>query len=135
MPDDVAFQVEGLSELRRTLKQIADDAPKALREANLTASRRIVEVALPNVPVRTGRLKGTVKAMASATGARMKAGGTTAVPYAPAVHWGTGPRPGMRGPHNIRRRAFLWDAREKLAGEVRDEYERQLEALIDRVAR
>lgn len=132
--DEPVIKVEGLTELRRTLKRLGDDAAKQLREANLAAARTIVDSALPNVPVVSGRLRGSVKALASQTAARMKAG-SAAVPYAAAVHWGTGPRPGLRGPHNIRRRAFLWDARERLAGEVRDRYERDLEALIDRTVR
>lgn len=132
--DEPVIKVEGLTELRRTLKRLGDDAAKQLREANLAAARTIVDSALPNVSVVSGRLRGSVKALASQTAARMKAG-SAAVPYAAAVHWGTGPRPGLRGPHNIRRRAFLWDARERLAGEVRDRYERDLEALIDRTVR
>jgi HK97 gp10 family phage protein len=134
MANDITIQVEGLSELRRSLKRLSKEAPKQLREANLAAAETIVRSALPNVPVRTGRLKRTVKALATQTASRMKAGSGT-VPYAAAVHWGTGPRPGERGPHNIRRRAFLWDAREKLLREVRDEYEKELEALIDRTVR
>lgn len=135
MADDLGIQVEGLSELRRTLKRFADDAPKAMREANLAAARTVIAAALPNVPVRSGALKRTIKPLASATAARMKLGGTNAVPYAAAVHWGTGPRPGLRGPHKIRRRAFLWDARQSLSREVRDQYERDLEALITRTVR
>jgi HK97 gp10 family phage protein len=134
MADDITIQVEGLSELRRSLKRLSKEAPKQLREANLAAAEIIIASALPNVPVRTGRLKRTVKALATQTASRMKAGSGT-VPYAAAVHWGTGPRPGERGPHNIRRRAFLWDAREKLLREVRDQYEKELEALIDRAVR
>jgi hypothetical protein len=132
--DEVTIKVEGLRELNKALKKLADEAPKALREANLAAARAIVADALPKVPIRSGRLKGTVKALASTTASRMKAG-SAAVPYAQAVHWGTGPRPGLPGPHNIRRNAFLWDARQRLLKEVRDEYEKELEELIDRVAR
>lgn len=135
MADDISIKVEGLRDLNRTLKQISDDAPKALKEANLKAAKAIVSDALPKVPVRTGALKGTVKALATTTASRMKAGGTVSVPYAPAVHWGTGPREGLRGPHNIKRRAFLWDARQKLLWEVRDDYEKELENLIDRTVK
>lgn len=138
---DIDLRVEGLRDLNRTLKKIADDAPKVLKEANLKAARLIVADALPRVPVGTspydrhpGALKASIKALATPTTARMKAG-SAAVPYAPAVHWGTGPREGQKGPHNIKRNAFLWDAREKLLREVRDQYEKELEELITHATR
>jgi HK97 gp10 family phage protein len=139
--DEITIKVEGLRDLNKTLKRLADDAPKALRQANLAAAKAIVAEALPHVPVGTsqydrhqGALKKSVKALASATASRMKAG-SAAVPYAPAVHWGTGPRPGLKGPHNIKRNAFLWNARQRLLKEVRDEYEKELEALITKTVR
>lgn len=129
---DVKIRVENLAKLSRAFKTLGDDdAPRALKEANRQAAERVMQAALPNVPARSGALKASVRALGTPTTARMMAGGAQ-VPYAKAVHWGTGPRPGLRGPHNIKRRAFLWDAREKLAREVADEYERELRALVAR---
>lgn len=126
---DVAFTVTDLRRLAREMRQFSDEAVTSLKDANLRAAQRIVKEALPNVPVRTGRLKASVRASAGAQSAKMRAGGAR-VPYAPAVHWGTGPRTGRRGPHNIDRNPFLWNAREKLGREVRDQYERELDAVV-----
>ena len=132
---ELTIKVEGLYDLRKVLKQISDEAPKAITTANKNAATQIATEAARNAPVRTGKLRSSVKALATQTSARMKAGGTNAVPYAPAVHWGTGPREGLRGPHNIKPNPFLWNARQKLAAEVRKDYEDELSALIDRLVR
>lgn len=124
------MSIRGLPELRSGLKAISDQAPKELRKANLDAAKAVVARALPNVPVRTGKLRQSVKALATERAARMKAGGTVAVPYAPAVHWGTGSREGQRGPHNIKPNPFLWNARETLAKEMKADYEKVLEGVI-----
>lgn len=130
---NVAISVAGLPELNRLLRQIGDEmAQREVREANKAAAGKIVQRALGRVPVRSGRLKQSVRALATKRSARMLAGGAR-VPYAQAVHWGTGPRAGLRGPHNIRRNAFLWDARQELAAEVAQEYEAAIDGIIKRL--
>lgn len=131
----VSVQVEGAKELRATLRQLADkDLQKALREANKTVSQLVVDAALPNVPVRTGKLRASVKALATQTTAYGKAGKAN-VRYAPAVHWGTGPRPGLRGPHNIKRRPFLLDAAQKVTPKAVDAYQDAIQKLLDQAVR
>jgi HK97 gp10 family phage protein len=129
------LSIKGLPELRTGLKSISDTAPKQLRKANLDAAKAVISVAAAHAPVRTGKLRASVKALATQTAARMKAGGTTAVPYAPAVHWGTGPREGQKGPHNIKPNPFLWNARNQLAKQLKDDYERELEDVINSTVR
>lgn len=126
-------EIEGAKELRRALKQTGDaDLPKALREANRKAAELVVHAALPKVPVRSGRLKSSVKALASQSAGRAKAG-SARVPYGPAVHWGTGPRRGLRGPHNIARRPFLLDAAEQQTRQVGDTYQDEIERILERL--
>lgn len=133
MADDLAVNVEGLKELRRAIKETGDkELPKALQRANKAAAERVVRAALPNVPVRTGRLRSAVRATGSQSAGRALAGGAR-VPYAQAVHWGTGPRPGLRGPHDIKRRPFLWDAAQRQVGAVATEYEAEIDKLMDAV--
>lgn len=137
MANQPAIRVEGLRETRKWLRDLDDAVGKdMLKKAHKNLSDRLVDLALPNVPVGpTGNLKASVRGLGSLAAATGKAGGAR-VPYAAAVHWGTGPRPGMRGPHNIARRPFLWDAVEKLrASGAVEEYARQLEHILDRVTR
>ena len=125
------IEVEGLPDLLRTLRKVGDSGLRdAVKDANRQVARQVVDKALPNVPVRSGKLKRSVRALATQRDARVKAGGGP-VPYGPAVHWGTGPRRGKRGPHNIEGRPFLYDA----AQEVRQgrEAERAYREALERV--
>lgn len=118
-------RVEGLGELRRLLRHIGDaGVKKALREANKSASALVVEKALPNVPVRTGRLKRSVRALASQRDARAVAG-TASVPYAPPIHWGR-----VKGGF-IKARPFLWNAAQQHQQEAADVYEYEIQKLLD----
>lgn len=131
----VKIEVQGAKELRSILRQIGDkDLKTALREANKIVSQLVVAEALPNVPVRTGRLRQSVKALATLTTAYGKAG-SAAVAYAPAVHWGTGPRVGRKGPHNIARRPFLSDAADRVADRAAGAYQTAVQELLDRAVR
>lgn len=126
-----SIKVEGIKELRRAIKQIDDKGlAKALRLANKTAAERVVKTALPQVPVRTGALKGATRALASQASGRAVAGNTK-VPYAAAIHWGVGPREGQRGPHNIARRPFLWDAAQQDIPEIADDYGHEIDRIMD----
>lgn len=131
METPYTVRVENLKATQRELRKLGnEDARQAIRKAGKTAAEKVVDAALPNVPVRTGRLKASVRSVASVTSAAGKAGGAR-VPYAPAVHWGTGPRAGQRGPHNIPRRAFLWDAQQRMLGEITEAYEDEIEDIVN----
>lgn len=132
MANEPAVQVEGLREVRKGLKKLDDKAGKTmLAAAHKTLAEKVTTLAAPNVPVGpTGRLKASVRPLGTVAAATGKAGGAK-VPYAAAVHWGTGPRAGQRGPHNIKRRPFLLDALDKLEPDAADVYARELQRLID----
>lgn len=121
-PRNTTIRVEGLDELRRELRRLGDDQlPKQLREANKSVSTRLADAAAQKAPVKTGRLRASTRGLAGQRDAKVKAG-TARVPYAAAVHWGTGPRPGLTGPHNIARRPFIYDTAERLRDQLADEY-------------
>lgn len=129
-PRNATIRVDGLDELRRELRRTGDkELPKQLREANHAVSKRLAEAAALKAPVRTGRLRASVRGLAAQRDATVKAG-TARVPYAAAVHWGTGPRPGQRGPHNIARRPFIYEAAERMRDELADEYESIIEDMF-----
>lgn len=127
------------ADLRRALREIGDSGlKKTLREANKSAAEVVVEKALPKVPVRSGRLRRSVKALAGQKDAKVKAG-TKAVPYAAAIHWGrkrgnVGTPPGNRlGGNVIPGRPFLWDAAQQARPEAVAVYEREMAALLNHV--
>lgn len=125
------IQVENAKEIRKTFRATGDkELPKALRAAHKRVSELVVAEALPNVPERTGALRRTVKALATQTSAYGKAG-SAAVPYAQAVHWGTGPRPGLKGPHNIRRAPFLLNAAERITDDATALYLEAVQEILD----
>lgn len=118
--------VEGLREIRRDMRRIADaELNQELRDANKDIAQRIVAKALPNVPVRTGALKASVRALGNLGGAVGKAGGAR-VRYAAAIHWGW-PSRGMPA------RPFLKNAADNIEGSVVDDYERRILRLFDKV--
>jgi hypothetical protein len=122
------IEVRGARELRAELKA-AGEGLKDLKSANQTVGRTVGTAAGSDAPRRTGRLAAAWRAGAGAT----KATVTFSVPYAPAVHWGTGPRTGRRGPHNIARNPFAWDAAVRTQPEWLPTYEQAIDKLLDRV--
>lgn len=120
------IRVEGLAELRKELRRLADqDLKNELKDAHKAVSELIVKRALPKVPVLTGRLKASVRSLASQTAARGAVGGKR-LPYAPPIHWGW-------PAHNIPRRPFLLDALNESQSEGVDVYEQRLDRLLDKV--
>lgn len=93
-----AVRVEGLRELKRTMRQAGADMAD-LKEATAAAARTVATASIARAPHRTGRLAGSVKgnkAMNRATvGSRLVYGGP--------IHWGW---PG----HNIAPQPFIADA-------------------------
>lgn len=119
------IRVENAKALRSTLKDLGGkDLLGELKGAHKRVSDMLVAKALPNVPVRTGRLRRSVKALASQREARARAG-SASVPYAAAIHWGRKTR-GV-----IPARPFLWDAAQAIQDEAVDVYEKDVAALID----
>lgn len=133
MANQPAVRVEGLREVRRQLRDFEDKVgTDMLRDAHKTLAGRVVALAVPRVPVKTGALAASVRGLGSVTAATGKAGGAK-VPHAAAIHFGVGPRPGLPGPHNIKARPFLFDALNQLGPDAADEYAQRLTRLISRL--
>lgn len=127
MPIRPAVELHGVKEARRAFKNAKDkESLDALKAAHKEAAELVVRRALPNVPVLTGALKSTVKALASSASGRAKAGTPQRVPYGPPIHWGW-PR------RNIERRPFLWDALQDVRGHIDDIFLEALEKNLDLV--
>lgn len=126
MPVRPAIRVEGLDELRRNLRRVKDseldDEMKSIHQA---LAREIVDKALPNVPVRSGRLKASVRSAGTKRDAVGRVG-SASVPYAPIIHWGWPAR-------NITGRPFLREAAQQIERGVTDRYETEVAQMLDRV--
>lgn len=134
-----SVRVEGADELRRAIRAIKDkELGAALRDANKSAAQVVVDRALPNVPVLTGRLKASIRALGNQRGGTAKAG-TKAVPWAAPIHWGrrvgnVGRPPGNRmGGNPITGRPFLHDAARGAEAQVVDQYEQGIGRLMDAI--
>lgn len=82
------IEIEGLNELVRSFKNTEDHGLRsALALANQNAAEIVVDAALPDVPFKSGALRRSVQATATARSGKAVAGART-VPYAAAIHWG-----------------------------------------------
>lgn len=114
-----SVHVEGLDQLRRELRRVKDrELDQEMKQIHLDLAREVVDRALPNVPVRTGALKASVRAAGTVRDAIGRVG-KASVPYAPVVHWKYGP-------------PFLTDAAQQLERDIVDRYDRQVSEMLDR---
>lgn len=113
-------RAEGVDDLRRHLRQVKDKELDAeLKAIHGALAKEIVDLALPKVPVRSGRLKQSVRAAGTKADAIGRAG-SKAVPYAAKVHWKYGP-------------PFLTDAARRIETDVVDRvYDSRIADMLDR---
>ena len=128
---DAAIRVKGARELRATLKRAGIDLSD-LTDANASVAQLVASAAAARAPRRSGRLAGSTRPNRAKTKAVVRAGGA-ATPYANAIHWGTGPRTGLRGPHNIRRRPWIWQAAGDKQEQVIDTYWTTVQQAISKI--
>lgn len=122
-------EVEGLARLTSTLAAFARSLPDVAPPA---ASRIIGQQARMNAPKRTGRLASSWASDDSA-GALGLSFGNGNVRYASPIHWGVGPRVGLRGPHNIRPSMYLLRAVESTQGQWVQQYENTITTELGKV--
>lgn len=131
MPADLYLEVIGLENLRKQIARAQDAGmKKSLRDANKSAAQVVVKRALPLVPVKTGRLRSSVRALGSQAKANVRAGNTS-VRYAAAVHWGRG-RGATGGRSGLGGSLYLWRAKDAAlaSGEIEREYEKSMRDLL-----
>lgn len=84
-------KIEGMRNLRRTLKQAGDDLTE-LKEVNKAAAEIAATRAKGWAPIVSGQLAATVRSSGTKTAGIVRAGNnrksSTGVPYAAPIHWG-----------------------------------------------
>lgn len=121
-----ALRVEGLDELRRELRRVKDsELDQEMKQIHAELAREVIQRAQPNVPVRSGALRASLRGAGTVRDAIGRVG-KASVPYAAPIHWGWKAR-------NIPPRPFLTDAAEALEQDIRDRYDRQVADMLDKV--
>ncbi len=87
MPGGYTVEVEGLADLNRSLRQVGSDAAKTLKVALNGVADLIVDEARKEIPKRSGKAAGSIKAASTGTKIRIKVGGRKA-PYYPWLDFG-----------------------------------------------
>lgn len=118
------IQIEGLKETQRALREMSDDLRDEMKPTHKAAAEVIVEGSKRYVPVRSGRLASSIRAVATRTSGRVRAG-SAAVPYAGPIHFGWPAR-------RIKPQPFIYDAMDARRQEVYDLYAQRIYGLIDK---
>jgi hypothetical protein len=118
------IQIQGLRETQKALRDMSDDLKDEMKPTHKAAAEVIVEGSKRYVPVRTGRLAASIRAVATRTSGRVRAG-SAAVPYAGPIHFGWPAR-------RIKPQPFIYDAIDSRRQEVYDLYAQRIYALIDK---
>ena len=118
------IQIEGLKETQAALRAVSDDLKNEMKPTHLKAAEVIVEGAKRYAPVKTGRLAASIRAAATQTGGRVRAG-SSAVPYAGPVHFGWPAR-------RIKPQPFIYDAMDQRRDEVLKVYADRISKIIVR---
>jgi hypothetical protein len=129
MPEPIT--VEGVQSLVKTLRALGVDM-QDLKAAHERTGQYVGAEGAQRAPRRSGMLAASWRPGASATQALVRFGGAS-IPYANAVHWGTGPRPGRRGPHNIRASLFALKAMQETQPTWLPYYNDELAAMVAKV--
>jgi hypothetical protein len=107
------IKVEGLKELRKRLRKVADASPKGLRLAGNRAAQIVVDTAKPRVPLgpgQGGHAVSSIKVASTQSQVRVSAGGKK-YPYYAFLDFGgkVGPRKRTTRPY-LRRGRYIWAA-------------------------
>ncbi len=117
-----AVRIDGLRELSRDLKKLSAELPKELKAVSKDAAEIVADESRTLAPVRSGKLRGKVKAGATAKGGDVRIGG---LPYAGPIVFGW-------RKHNIEPNPFIFTALDKRRDEVIEKFEKGIDALVER---
>ena len=81
------IKVKNLREINRALKAVGVPR-KEVTAAAKKAGEAVVNEARSLTPVRSGRLRDSIRISSARGGIRIQAGNNTTIPYANPIHWG-----------------------------------------------
>lgn len=118
------YEIEGLNKLLRALEKLDDAAKESFKEAGHRVGKFVVEKARDEAPVLSGALRGTLRPVNTARGAKIRAG-SARVPYAGPIHFGW-----YR--HNIKPNPFMYRAVDKSVDQAVDLYLSEIYTIWNR---
>jgi phage gpG-like protein len=116
----VEIRVEGAKELRRKLRAVQQDLPKAMKQIHEEVARPIVSAARQRARRQSGRMAGTIRSRATTTMARVEAG--RGIEYGAVQHWG--------GYHNISPDLYLTETINERTAETLNLYEQGINDFL-----
>lgn len=119
------LEIEGLREIVRDLRGLAEDSREDMKETHRIAGEIVAAAAKPLAPVRTGALSATIASSPTKYQGRVRVGRGSSVPYAGPIHFGWPAR-------RIAPQPFIYDALDGRREEVRQAYEKRINELIVR---
>lgn len=119
------LEIEGLREVVRDLRGLAEDSREDMKETHRLAGEIVAAAAKPLAPVRTGALSNTIASSPTKYQGRVRLGRGASVPYAGPIHFGWPAR-------RIAPQPFVYDALDGRREEVKQAYERRMNELIAR---
>lgn len=123
MSNTSGIKVKGLRSSIKALQAIGVDA-KDIKSAGNEAGEIVAREARNLVPVRTGKLRNTIRVSKALSKVSISAGNNGKVPYANPIHWGWFKR-------NIKPQPFFVKALGITRDEVYQNYYRSIDRLID----
>lgn len=116
--------IEGLRELQKALRQMGDATKMEMKPTHLQAAEIVSADARSKAPVRSGRLRNSIKASAVMSGGRVRIGYGGGAPslYAGPIHFGWPAR-------RIRPQPFVYDALDPKRPEILRLYEDRIDEL------
>lgn len=126
------IEVSGVKVFQRRLAKMDDGTVAELKRVYVQSANVVYRNAMPRVPVRSGRLKETLRVSATNRSGSVKAGGKRSAPYAGPVHFGWPNRPNQAkewqgGP--IYPNPFLYSALDARRSQVEEMFERGIVKL------
>lgn len=125
-----SIRVEGLRETIKQLEALGADKSEIV-EANYRAAETLRQQALPNVPVRTGKLRASLRS-SKAKGYAQVSMGNSRVVYANPIHWGWFYDKEWFIQKNIKPNLFLYRALGSTKDEIMQRYNQDMQQLIDK---
>jgi creatinine amidohydrolase/Fe(II)-dependent formamide hydrolase-like protein len=122
-------KIAGADEVRRKIRNMQDAVSKTAAKSELKtlhgdAAKIVEQDALGRAPVRSGRLRESIRSSGTQKTGVVRAG-FARMPYAGPIHFGWAKR-------NIRPQPFLYDAKDARRDEVVRSVEQGIDALIRR---
>lgn len=122
MTDPGGLKVQGLKQAIRALQDIGVPAAE-IKAAGTQSGELVANQARSTVPVRSGRLRDSIRVSKALTKISVSAGNNTRVPYANPIHWGWFRR-------HIKPQPFFVKALGLTRDQVYQNYYRTLDTLI-----